>query len=279
MPETSQVKLVAILITCHNRVTETLRCLECLANSIKPEQYEFHTYLVDDGSVDGTGDSVRFKFPEVIVIEGSGELFWCGGMRKAWSSALDAELNYDFFLWLNDDTFINEKALVLLFEDYRSLSRAALIVGAVRDPKTDRISYSGYSSSEEIVIPNGRMQKCHRINGNFVLVPREVCEKIGILSKRYTHGIGDADYSLRVTRGGFDCFVGSTIFGICEKNSKKDWFDPSLSFKERFSALFAVTGANIIEYLIFKKEHYGLFNCSGTLLKTIARLFFPKRFV
>lgn len=272
------MKLVAILMTCHNRVEKTLYCLRCLENAVKPEGYEFYVYLVDDGSTDNTGESVKIRFPEVTVIEGGGNLFWCGGMRKAWNVACENEKKFDFFIWLNDDTYLYQNALELIFEDFKNLKRPAIIVGAVSDPYTGRISYSGYSSEGSMVIPSGRPQKCLRINGNFVLVPFEVREKIGILSEKYSHGIGDADYSLRAKKGGFHCYVGSVIFGECEENKKKDWFDPTFGFQERVRVLFSKTGGNILEYLVFKKDHYGLFNCLCALLKTVARLFFPKAF-
>ena len=67
---------VAVLLTCHNRRTKTIECLQHLHNQIGVNNWTFDTYLVDDASTDGTKDAVKERFPDTIVIDGTGELFW-----------------------------------------------------------------------------------------------------------------------------------------------------------------------------------------------------------
>ena len=102
-------KEVAVLLTCYNRKEKTLACLHSFVEARKPDGYIFDIYLVDDGSTDGTSDFVMDIFPDVNIIKGAGNLFWAGGMRLAWKTALKRK-EYDAFLLLNDD--------VVLFNDF-----------------------------------------------------------------------------------------------------------------------------------------------------------------
>src|SRR5574343_1009849 len=99
---------VAVLMTCFNRCDQTLLALEALAGAVG-KAAQLIVVLVDDGSTDGTADRVRRNYPDVHVVTGSGNLFWNGGMRLAWQSALPFEPS--FFLWLNDDTVLRAGAI------------------------------------------------------------------------------------------------------------------------------------------------------------------------
>src|ERR1044072_5261743 len=105
------MKKIAVLLTCFNRKEKTLTCLDALKKAIGALSFDVSVaiYLVDDGSTDGTAASVLSRFPEVNLIHGSGNLFWAGGMRLAWETALKAEM--DYFLLLNDDTYLYESSL------------------------------------------------------------------------------------------------------------------------------------------------------------------------
>ena len=104
---------LAVLITCYNRRQSTLSCLEALYNQ-SVEDVKLDVYLVDDGCTDGTGEAVRSRFPEVRVVAGDGNLYWCGGMRVAFSEAMKGD--YDYYFWLNDDTVLLPGALQGLLE-------------------------------------------------------------------------------------------------------------------------------------------------------------------
>jgi len=54
---------IAVLITCHNRVRKTLRCLNALFEAEKGN-CTINVYLVDDGSTDGTALSIKENYPQ-----------------------------------------------------------------------------------------------------------------------------------------------------------------------------------------------------------------------
>ena len=96
-------KNLAVLITCHNRLEKTKECLKSIYFQKKIEQYDVKVFLVDDGSTDGTPEYIKENFPEIILIQGDGNLYWGGGMYLAWEEALKYKKNFDYFLWVNDD--------------------------------------------------------------------------------------------------------------------------------------------------------------------------------
>jgi GT2 family glycosyltransferase len=100
---------VHVLLAVHNRKDVTLACLERVEVQSRDAPAEVRVVLVDDASTDGTASAVRQRFPEVQVVEGSGHLYWNGGMRRAFEVAMRDDP--DFYLFLNDDTRVAAGAL------------------------------------------------------------------------------------------------------------------------------------------------------------------------
>ena len=100
---------IAVILTCHNRKEKTLTCLRQLYSvSCMIEEIEMKVFLTDDASTDGTSDAIRQNFPEndICILQGSGVMYWAGGMRFAWKEALKERERWDFYLLLNDDTYV-----------------------------------------------------------------------------------------------------------------------------------------------------------------------------
>lgn len=252
---------IAVLITCHNRKNITLDCLASLYQVILPSKYTFEVYLVDDGSTDGTGEAVKENFPQVDVIQGDGNLFWNRGMRLAWETA-KKQTDYDYYLWLNDDTILDSVSLNELLqadsEARQGSSKPAIICGACRDSlKSDNFSYGGRSDFQQ-VIPNGKLQPCKYINGNVVLVPKKIFHSIGNLSGEYTHSFGDFDYGLRTIIAGFNCYTTKIYIATCAINEGMAvWCNPKISLRKRWQLFHSPKGLNIKEYNIFRRKFWG----------------------
>ena len=55
----------------------TLQALDSILNQqFLSKDIEMDVCLVDDGSIDGTSSLVREKFPNVLILQGSGNLFF-----------------------------------------------------------------------------------------------------------------------------------------------------------------------------------------------------------
>ena len=89
---------LAVLITCHNRRAKTIKCLKALFNQADTKNIRIKVFLVDDGSTDKTSNEVMALFPEVVIIQGDGNLFWARGVALAWKESLKSKEIFDYYL-------------------------------------------------------------------------------------------------------------------------------------------------------------------------------------
>ena len=271
--------LIATIITCHNRRDITLESLADLYNATLPKNHLMDVFLVDDGSSDGTTSAVNSSFPLVNVIKGTGHLYWNQGMRLAWQTAVNSK-DYDYFLWLNDDTNIKSGALTEVFDCYnlnlKNQIKEAIIVGACMNSRSDKKFSYGLKKDNIKLIPNGLIQNGNMINGNFVLVSKNIFHKLGFLSDDFTHGMGDVDYGLRAIQLGFDVVTTRKFIGYCKLNESLPlWCNPKIKLANRLQAFHSPLGININEYKILLKRFWPN-RYFTTLLKIYFRLLFPK---
>lgn len=233
-------------MTCHNRKPQTLACLESLrvAALSARQRCTLHVFLVDDGCTDGTAAAVRERFSEVTIVEGTGSLYWCGGMRRAWQAA-DTAGAFDGFLWLNDDVVLSPTSLSLLLDTadviIRGTGRVGIVVGATQDPASGCTSY-GEMGPEGVRPATTVAHPIDSFNGNIVLVPRQVYSAVGNLSGAYRHGFGDIDYAWRARQLDIPLWVAPGHLGSCSIDKVSRWERPELSVWQRLIALHMPTG-------------------------------------
>jgi GT2 family glycosyltransferase len=258
---------IAVLMTCFNRKQSTLSCLDNLMRQEGVDDIKFKKYLVDDGSTDSTGDVVRSHFSGVQVLQGDGELYWGGGMRLAFGEALKE--NYEFYLWLNDDSLLIPQAVRMMLDSSnwveRKTGQKAIITGAICDAQTKAVSYGGVNRGRswsmggiDLIEPAGKPIPCDMINGNCVLIPQKIAEVVGNISEEFTHRLGDYDYSLRAQSNGFSSWITPGYVGTCSRNSTKGSYkDNTLSLKERVEILSKGPTAIIPpeEWMFFIRRH------------------------
>lgn len=270
------MKHIAALLTVFNRKQQTLACLDRLFKQDIPEGYSLTVYLVDDGSTDGTTSAIFEQFPgKVNIIQGDGSLFWNRGMHLAWTVAAK-EREFDFYLWLNDDTFIYEGCLNRLLSESAELDNKAIIVGSTcAVGNRDIITYGGWQNGKKITNVDERLW-CDAINGNIVLIPKYVFDILGMNDPYFRHCLGDTDYGLRAKEAGVGCYIGKGIFGECNLHEKPTiWMDPSQAFKKRWKNFFSPLGNNPFEFFYFKKKHKGVAAACLTFCSMWIHFFFP----
>jgi GT2 family glycosyltransferase len=217
---------VEVLLTCHNRVDRTIACLDRLFSS-EVAGVDLGVIVVDAGSSDGTAAAIHQRHPQVDLLTRGSDLFWNGGMRVAMAEA--HRRDPDHYVWLNDDVEVDEDAVARLVRCHRDLERQhqspAIVVGSTRDPATGQVTYGGVVRPSRLrplhyslIEPRDEPRRVETMNGNCVLLPRDVVERVGNLAAAYTHGMGDYDYGHRAVRAGCEVWVAPGTFGTCSRN-------------------------------------------------------------
>ncbi len=268
------MKLIAVLITCHNRKNKTLACLEALCSQYGMEvDFNIDVFLVDDGSSDGTSEAIRSKFPEVYIIKGDGNLYWNRGMHLAWKIAA-AEKDFDYYLWLNDDTHL---FLIAIFDLLKIANKDSIIVGTTISEKSKKITYGGFHNGSRLT-PSNKIIHCDSFNGNIILIPKNVFHRIGNLDYHFSHALGDLDYGRRAIKHGVKILLGPSISGYCEYEwDTPRWHSYQLNLIKRFKLLYSpLSGCMPGELFYFDYQHNGFITAMWHLFSTHIRLIFPQ---
>lgn len=274
---------IAVLLTCHNRKNKTIDCLTSFYQATIPSRYVVDVYLTDDGSTDGTAETIKELFPEIHVIKGDGNLFWAGGMRLAWKTAMERE-SYDIYLLINDDVVLNPNFFMKLLETdayaYAKTGKRGIYSGATMDGAGSGVTYGGSRVKNYLfivrlhkLVPSGRPQECDITNANVLWVSKKVVDKLGIFDYRFTHGIADYDYSLQATRKDIPVLLAAEFCGICENDNGKIGRICEYSLKDRIAHLKSPKGLAYKEYLYYIGKHFPMYVPYSFVMLWIKTLF------
>lgn len=228
---------IAVLLTCFNRRKLTISCLEHVLiarndyNSKESDKIDLSFFVTDDKCTDGTPDAIKdyLKNESLIIIPADGNAYWAGGMRLAWTKAIENG-PFDFYLLLNDDTDVWPNLFdELLNTHYFSLNKFSIcgIYSGNTTQKGDisKITFGGkkeyglFFKKHSRLVPNGTPQECDIVNANILLVPHKVVEEVGIFPKYYTHSGADYDYGKRVKKNNFKVFITANFCGSCDADN------------------------------------------------------------
>ena len=227
---------IAVLIAVFNRVAVTLAGLDAFFAAVAQHGgTEFEVFLVDDASPDGTAAAVRERFPQVHVFDGTGSLWWNGGMCVAYRKALEAPIEFDGYLMFNDDVVLYRNAIEDLIAAYVSLNRtgqaavtapmcttrgAPSFVGKSKDPLHNPVRHPFAPELLMNVLPDGTLQRVDTFHGNCVLIPATVMHTVGGPDPRFTQMYADTDLGLAIGKRGCANYLMPAFLGICEPNER-----------------------------------------------------------
>jgi GT2 family glycosyltransferase len=209
-----------VLIACHNRRDLTMRAITTFAGAARAAGADADFTVFDDGSTDGTAEALAALDLPLTRITGDGSAFWARSMAVAEGHVLHAYNNDGYVVWLNDDVELDADFLDVALAAAKS-SPSAVLVGAMRDPETGQLTYSGkrrgglHPLNFASVAPNGTLQTIETCNGNLVFVPTKVARALGGIDGSLSHSGADFDYGMRVRDGGFELLLLPRIVGSC----------------------------------------------------------------
>ena len=270
------MKSVAILLTVHNRREKTLKCLRCVFHQLPIEGYVFDVYMTNDGCTDGTPDAVSNEFPSVTIIDGDGSLYWNRGMYVAWSKA-EKTKDYDYYLWLNDDTYLFDDSLEKLLKSSQSHTDDSIIVGSSCSADDhDFITYGGISTKKGRITDVRDEHKCDTFEGNIILIPKYVYNTLGKNDQIFHHAVGDNDYGYRATKAGISIYMGKGVFGTCEQHDKPaKWNDSNMPLSVRWKDYFSPYSSTYKEYFILRRRHFGTLSACIKFITSFLHMLIP----
>ncbi|GHN02624.1 hypothetical protein WSM22_41130 [Cytophagales bacterium WSM2-2] len=260
---------IYIVIPVHNRKEFTRECL-C---SLQQQTISGHEIIiVDDGSTDGTREMLAKEFPNVIVLSGTGNLFWTASVNLGIRHALS--LGAEYILTLNNDTLASENFLeqMLFWTD----STPNALLGALDvDKKTQQPYYGGelvnwtWSKSRFLLneLSEEDRKGLHEVSlypGRGLLIPKNVFDTIGLFEERkLPHYLADYDFTQMAIRNGFKiyCNYDARLYTYPEEGGDHKLREKK-NLKNYLLHLFDVKGGgNLRNYTI-----YALRNCPRRFL-------------
>jgi GT2 family glycosyltransferase len=247
---------LSIVLVCWNNKKYLEPCLESLYKD--DLKYTFDVIVVDNGSVDGSQEMLRDKFPQVKIIQNDHNV----GLGRASNQGIEATLG-KYILLLNNDTIVNGPsfdAMVKFLDDH---SDAGAVGGKIFNPDGSIQScYNNFSTlTEEFLIAtrlgelfwdgypanvkDNRVRTVGWISSACLMLRREAINKIGLLDEEYFIYGDEADLQYRLNQAGWKVYYlpSSTIIHYGGRSMDR-WRRRKMVYRGK---------------MMFYRKHYGPF--------------------
>jgi GT2 family glycosyltransferase len=256
--------MLYIVIPVFNRKEFTRACLQSLRHQTTTD---FRVVVVDDGSTDGTGQMLREEFPEVLVEQGDGTLFWTAGVNLGIRRALRE--GACLIMTLNNDVVTAPDFVADMLA--KSAQQPTAVLGALElDIATGQPVYGGEildwrtNTRHDLLaeLPTHRRHGLHPVTylpGRGLLIPRVVLETIGLFDeKRLPHYLADFDYTSVARRHGFPVYCNyDACLSTYPEESGQEITRRHRSVRGYYQHLFGIRGGGNLRNFTW----FGLKNC------------------
>ncbi len=229
-------KKLAIVLVNWNSFELTKDSLESLRLTM------FNNYdciVVDNGSVDGSGDLIKKQFPNCIVLKSSTNKGFTGGNNLGIEFAL--QNGYEYIMMLNNDVFVEPDFLepliarldqdnligavqpLIYFDHDRNLIWNA---GSTYNTFLGICSTPDYNKKDAQGLFRNKEKKIDWITGCAFMMRSSILKEIGLLKEGFFIYYEDVDLSFRIKAAGYElAYVPSSVIyhiaGISHKTKEK----------------------------------------------------------
>jgi GT2 family glycosyltransferase len=229
---------VAVVVPVYNNIRRTQRFLDSFA---KVHYAQRRIVVVDDGSTDGTSARLAEHHPEVLVLRGSGDLWWSGATNLGVRYALDD--GFDYVLTINNDSVVAPDLLDRLLETASAHPRS--IVGSRIQflDHPDRVWGAGAlmrwrerllwqlcdhgALASDVLARRPDPFPVDALSGCGTLVPCQCYRDAGLYDARWLPQYhGDSEFTLRAARRGYASLVAlrAVVYNDAENTGRVDNF-------------------------------------------------------
>jgi GT2 family glycosyltransferase len=274
--------LIAVLMTTHNRVATARKSLVQFAMAAEKAKVSATVFLTNSGSNSILDQDFSVpKNVQVLEERVGANSFWAQSMRNSWLNYDQDSQDFNYVLWLNDDTFLFEDAISQLIDAQQSSFPSGVIIGSTCSE--ERIfSYGGLKSLNRILplhfkpaLPVKEVQTCDTFNGNIVLIDASLDRKAGGFPVGYTHLRADLAFGLDCKKKSIMAYVAPGFHGECEPNvSYTKYADlGDFGFRERLRKLNSPKFGPISEIIRFSMRFGGILGPLYALTPIVRALF------
>lgn len=220
-PEPPRPPTVIAVVPTRNRQALTLRCLE----QMTAQTYRaLAVVIVDAQSTDGTPETVRQRYPSVVVLAAGDRDFWAGATNHGVRHAL--ELGADYVLTINDDAVVEPdyvERLVALAQahdgqilgsqiNYLADRDRVWALGSQTTWGTQdflRLAYADHALAQlPAAVTQAPVIAVDALPGNGVLIHHSVYRHIGLYRARLLpHYHADSEFVMRAISHGINAYV------------------------------------------------------------------------
>jgi GT2 family glycosyltransferase len=236
---------VAVVVPVHNGLRHTRGLLSELRRS---DYDEATVVIVDDGSTDGTGEYLRERQPDVVVLRGSGDLWWSGAANVGCRYAIEngAEV---LVLFNNDNVEVSSNCITDLVHWVDRFEGCASSVA--RMAHSGRLIHAGgflrwpfrgieLRNAGEIYRAADRVVECDWLPGTSLAFSADLFNQLhGFDESAFPQYCGDTDFTLRARAKGKPCLVSYRSWIANDETSKGVHFHARISLSSFVSGLFS----------------------------------------
>jgi len=209
---------LSIIIVNWNTRDITLNCLRSVYENLK-DGPTFEVILVDNGSKDGSVESIKADFPQGILIENKKNL----GFAKANNLALE-RMRGRYALFLNSDVMITPNSIQRM-KEFMDLNPNVGAVGVqlLREDGSKQNSVANFPSLATELLNKSLLRKMfprkyfakdfshspyevESLIGACIMVRKETIDEIGPLDEDYFFFLEETDWCFRMKKAGWKIF-------------------------------------------------------------------------